>query len=110
MGPMPRSQKKPPSCPFCEKELDAAAFLAGASGYDASVGYGCAACPHCAKPIEFGVRTSTLLFGYTYWAGALHFEPMIEYAVPGLRIDHRDGPVRISIRGRIVVPNDAGAK
>jgi len=74
-----------PRCPYCEAAIDIERLLQGLVGYHRATRSASAPCPSCQKGLEFQVRSGQLVMGYTYAAGALHFEGLFDVGVPGLR-------------------------
>ncbi len=75
-----------PTCPSCDEALGLEELLAGASGYSVVTNSGGSVCPSCHATVEFRIGPGCLEFGYTYWAGSLHFEGVSTFPVPGLRL------------------------
>ena len=71
-------------CPRCAATLDLPALLAGIS-YWRGPGVFTGVCPACGEGLEFQVRAGAIEFGYTYWAGSMHFEGVRSHRVAGLR-------------------------
>lgn len=93
------------TCPFCSKPFTIAAFLSKSSGYSTSTDSGYSVCPNCGKGIEFRVKSNSIEFGYTYWAGSMHFEGMETVAVSGLRLELSKDSASITLKGTaITVP------
>ena len=83
-----------PECLSCRGAFTVAELLARISGYAREVDAFTASCPHCGQGLEFQVRAGTVVLGYTYWAGAMHFEGMVDLSARGLRrTGPRDAPV-----------------
>jgi hypothetical protein len=86
----------------CGGGMDVAAFLSATAAWNRETGSGVAPCPSCGAAMEFTVRRSLLVLGYTYWAGSPHFEGMVDFAIPGLKMVSRDGTVHFTLHGKEV--------
>jgi len=93
-------------CPRCKAAMDAAPLLAGLS-YWRGPGIFTGTCPHCGEGLELRVSASRIELGYTYWAGSMHFEGMIDRAVAGLRRVDADGAIALVLDG-VSYPIPAG--
>lgn len=60
-------------------------------------------CARCGRGVELVVRDGTLDVGWTYWAGSLHFEGGTYVEAPGLRVERRRDPPRVTatLGGRV---------
>ncbi len=98
-------------CPQCGASLSVAALLSNVAGYDRGTRSATAPCPSCGKDLEFQVRGGLLVLGYTYWAGSLHFEGMVEVPARGLMLVEEDGHVRFEVGGvRYGLPRASGGR
>ena len=86
-------------CPRCDRPVSAYAFLGAASAYWRETDSGTADCPACHKSIEFRVRSGVIEIGFTYWAGALHFDSVASYPVRGLSVSSSPDLVEVSLAG-----------
>lgn len=77
-------------CLKCGREFAAAELLAGLKGYDPRTNSGVTSCAACGDVMELRVQPGKIEVGYTYWAGAMHFEGMATVPAPGLELV-RDG-------------------
>jgi hypothetical protein len=60
-----------------------------------------AACPGCKSGIEFDIQSGAMLIGYSYYAGAMHFNPRLRLSAGGLKQSLDDNEaLTISFRGR----------
>jgi hypothetical protein len=73
--------------PCCARNLEPEAFLGAVRGWVEGAGFFYGTCPACGEGWEFQVRGSTVVFGYTYAAGSLHFEGLVDVKAPGLRAE-----------------------
>jgi hypothetical protein len=80
-----------PNCLFCQHVFDIDQLLSDMGSYDTNTDSGAARCRQCNQSIEFRIRSSTLELGYTYFGGAMHFEGLETFHIPGLKY-HRAGP------------------
>lgn len=71
----------------CGAELDAVALVAAVRTYSAQQGLCGAICPRCGSGIELCIRPGMIGYGYTYWAGSMHFEEVGVLRVHGLRFE-----------------------
>lgn len=98
------------NCPFCKTPIDVETFLAGVSGIDRSTRSAFSECRSCKKSIEFQVRNGTLVLGYTYSSGSLHFEGLVDVPASGLRCVVEDHGVHYLFKGvRYDVPGTKAA-
>ncbi len=71
----------------CRIKLDLADLLdslpADALGHDA---HGATTCTRCGEGFEFRLFNGRVETGYSYWAGAMHFEALAESRVAGLHL------------------------
>jgi hypothetical protein len=74
------------ACPLCKKEITAAALFAELAAYAPPTAHFTARCPACRDYLEFQARAGQITLGYTYWAGSMHFEGVVDAKVPGLQI------------------------
>jgi hypothetical protein len=88
----------PVPCPRCAAPLDLPALFAGIS-YRRGPGVLTGICPACGEGLELRVRGGVIEFGYTYWAGSMHFECMFSHAVPGLRRVDSGGTISVELGG-----------
>jgi hypothetical protein len=56
-------------------------------------------CPSCNDGLESRVGAGKIELGYTYWAGSMHFEGVVEHRVTGLRRADREGAITIELGG-----------
>ena len=74
------------ACPRCQQRFPASALLRAASGYARATDSGSSTCPCCDRNLEFRLRTGAIELGYTYAAGAAHFDAVSTHPARGLRI------------------------
>ena len=72
-------------CPWCHAPSDIQVFLSGVGGFDRTTRSGFSECLNCKKSIEFQVRNRSLVIGYSYSSGSLHFEGLYDVPVSDLR-------------------------
>ncbi len=88
-----------PACPHCKQTFTVAELLAGLGPYAPDTAHYTAKCPRCAAWLEFQVRAERIEFGYTYWAGSMHFEGVAPHPAPGLRALPRGSAPGLHYRG-----------
>lgn len=88
-------------CPLCGKPFEIAVYLSKSS-YSTNTDSGYGACPNCGKGVEFRVKSNSIEFGYTYWAGSMHFEGMETVAVPGLRLELSGDSASFMLKGATI--------
>ena len=86
-------------CPRCDRPVSTHAFLAAAVAYWRETDSGTADCPACHQSVEFRVRPGAIEVGFTYSAGALHFDSVASYPVRGLRVASTPGLVEVFLAG-----------
>jgi hypothetical protein len=82
--------------------MDLAAVLAG-TVFWRGPGIFTGNCPCCSEALEFQVGAGKIELGYTYWAGSMHFEGVVEHRVAGLRRADSDGAIALELAG-VVYP------
>jgi hypothetical protein len=87
--------------------MDAALLLAGLS-YWRGPGVFTGVCPACGEGLELRVRAGEIDFGYTYWAGSMHFEGVLSHRVAGLRRADRDGTPAVELDGVVYPARQTG--
>lgn len=79
-------------CPACKVVVSALDFLADITKYQSAERRGEGSCPACRQSIEFRFFGPRFELGYTYWAGALHFDAMADVWLSGLMLENtKDG-------------------
>lgn len=73
-------------CPACRQDVSTRDFLAGCSDFWADLGIVRFRCPLCHESTDARLRTSRIVLGYVYAAGAPHFCGMVDVEVPGLEV------------------------
>lgn len=74
------------TCQKCHHALPIEDLLGAAFGYSRATDSGASSCPACRDCIEFRLRAGVVELGYTYWAGAMHFEAVSSQRVVGLKV------------------------
>jgi hypothetical protein len=74
------------ACPLCKQDITAAALFAELAAYAPTTAHFTARCPACRDYLEFQAQSGRITLGYTYWAGSMHFEGVVDAKVPGLRV------------------------
>jgi hypothetical protein len=74
------------ACPLCKKEIAAATLFAELAAFAPTTAHFAARCPACRDYLEFQAQSGRITLGYTYWAGSMHFEGVVDAKVPGLRV------------------------
>ena len=87
-------------CPACAERVEAVALLERLRGFYEGMAVAVTECPACAASVELTVGGGRLLLGYTYWAGALHFEGLTEASLGAIRITGDGGDRAIELDGR----------
>ncbi len=83
----------------CGEDLDAAALLASATGFDPSLGTLNAPCARCGQWLTIRARRGEIEVGYVYSAGSPHFEGVAIVRARGLRVEERDDDVLVIEHG-----------
>ena len=73
-------------CPACRRHVSTRDFLSGCSDFWADLGIVRFRCPLCRESTDARLRTSRIVLGYVYAAGAPHFCGMVDVDVPGLEV------------------------
>lgn len=98
-------------CPQCGAPLSVATLLSSVAGYNRRTRSATAPCRSCGKDLEFQVRGGLLVLGYTYWAGSLHFEGLIDVPARGLRLVEEGAEVCFGFGGVLYrVPRASGGR
>jgi hypothetical protein len=77
----------------CGEDLDDAALLVSATGFDPSLGTLNAPCPRCGQWVTIRPRRGSIEVGYVYSAGSPHFEAVATVSARALRTQEREDDV-----------------
>lgn len=91
------------ACPHCKQPSKVAALLGGLEAFSPVTAHFSARCPQCRDYLEFTASSGKLVLGYTYWAGSMHFEGMIDVAAAGLSVDATLKPPALRFAGATYV-------
>lgn len=91
-------------CLSCKAEIEVGAFLSGMGVFHAETRSATAKCPACGVALEFQVRSGNLELGYSYWAGAMHFEGLVTVHVPGIKVVGEGDARGVAVGGLVYRP------
>ncbi|MBK7972429.1 MAG: hypothetical protein IPK07_03800 [Deltaproteobacteria bacterium] len=87
-------------CVHCHARFAVADLVNAIDGYSRQVRVFSSRTPCCGTGEELQIDGRTLTRGYTYAAGSLHFEGMIDLPIAGLVVHDEGAAMRLTFRGR----------